>query len=85
MGDRWGTGGSKARLHAEALFANAASRFLGPKLQTESRADVAWEGATADNGVIGGSMGGRRQQSEVVRGDGIGGTGAASCFPGLEL
>ena len=65
--------------------ADAASCFLGPELQAESWADVAWECATVDSGVIGGSMGGGRQQGEVVRGGGAGGTGVASCFPGPEV
>ena len=62
--------------------ADAASCFLGPELQAESRADVAWECAAVDSGVIGRSMGGGRQQGEVVRGGGAGGTGVASFFRG---
>ena len=62
--------------------ADTASSFLGPELQAESRADVAQEGATADSGTIGG-IDGRR--AAAGRSDSAGGTGAASCFPGLEL
>ena len=51
----------------------------------ESRADLVREDMTADNGMLGGSMGGGRQQGEAMHGNGIGGTGAASCFPGPEL
>ena len=46
---------------------------------------MAQESATADSGAIGGSMGGRQQQGEAVRGNDAGGAGAASCFPGPEL
>ena len=82
-----------------STFLTSAQEIVTPKTQTSSTSphyaktelNMGMGKAAAEvvlkdySGAIGGSMGGRRQQGEAVRGDGAGGPGAASYFLGPEL